>query len=137
MGGIESLEARGIDGCADCGVRLPPANPRFDSVLACEDNKNMKTICFWTPAEYPVKITRSVNVGFQGKAASGGLGRSVETTVGERLFKYFRISREDNYWCSKCFAIRRPRIAQSVFLELSGQGIIISKDMELVKMGGR
>ena len=98
----------------------------------------MKAFCFWTSAEYPVVITSSINIGFEGKKVVGGLGRSYQTTQGERLFKYFRISTEkDNYWCSKCFAINRPRFAESVFLELSGQGIIISKDMELVKMSGR
>ena len=138
MGARESSEARGIEGCAGCRVRLPPSNPKFDFVKACEDNREMKTFCFWSRAEYPATITDGVNVGFNGKAITRGLNTSVQTTIGERLFKYFRISTEDHtYWCSKCFAVNRPIIAKSVFLELSGKGKIISTDMELVKMGGR
>ena len=136
MGARLSSEAYGIEGCAGCGVRLPPANPYFDFVKACHHNPEMETFCFWTPAEYPTTITESIKFSYGGSLTTG-LSSSVRTTIGERLFKYFRIYTPDdmhNYWCSTCFAVKRPTIAQAVFLELSGKGQIISKDMQLVKM---
>lgn len=46
MGGNESADANGIEATSGCGVRLPPANPKWDFVKACEVNPNMKTFCF-------------------------------------------------------------------------------------------
>ncbi|VDI04535.1 Hypothetical predicted protein [Mytilus galloprovincialis] len=140
MGGNQSAEANGIEGCSGCDVHLPPANPNWDFVKACEANPNMKTFCFWTRAEYPEVVSAGISVGQKGDTAEFGLKGSVQTTIGEKLFKYFRIYTQRDqhrYWCSECFAINRPKIATSVFLELSGKGKIISKDMKLVQMGSQ
>lgn len=140
MGSKQSSEAKGIKGCAGCKVRLPPANPDFDFVKACDDDDDddsKRTYCFWTKAESPVALSGTVNVGVNGKAVVSGISGTVQTTVGERLFKYFRIYNDKDYWCSQCFAIKKPEIAASVFLELSGKGKIISKEMNLVHMGSQ
>ncbi|KAH3869659.1 hypothetical protein DPMN_032829 [Dreissena polymorpha] len=138
MGQQQSSEAGGIDGCAGCGVRLPPANKDFDFIQAMK-NTSAETFCFWTPTQNEVVITDSVNVGlnvFDHRSANVGAGKSVSVTKGTKLFKYFRIKGSSEYWCSKCFAINKRKIAQSVFYELMGDGKIVSPDMAMVKIIG-
>ncbi|KAH3872534.1 hypothetical protein DPMN_035753 [Dreissena polymorpha] len=136
MGQNLSSEANGIDGCAGCGLWLPPANPYFDFIKVLQATDTM-TYCFWTPTEHPVIITNSVNVGLSmtpTPSVAVGVEKAVQVAIGTKLFKYFRIVGSSEYWCSKCFAINKHHIARSVFLELQGTGEIVSLDMEFVKI---
>ena len=64
--------------------------------------------------------------------------RSRSTTVigREKLFKYFRPYGVSRYYCSECFVKQDKLRAQSVFLELAGEGKILTKEFELVPTGG-
>ena len=137
MGGAVSSESHGT-GCSGCGIILPPANPTFDFVKACDNFAHMRTYCFWQENEGATTISETISFEVSGSSGwSVGGSRNVSVRQGERLFKYFRNEGSGDYFCSKCWVERFPKRAQSVMLELAGKGLVLSKEFQLVKVGGR
>ncbi|KAH3892098.1 hypothetical protein DPMN_016210 [Dreissena polymorpha] len=94
MGQNLSSEANGIDGCAGCGLWLPPANPYFDFIKVLQATDTM-TYCFWTPTETSSHYYKFSERRFEHDpntfSRRRGLKRLFRSQLETKLFKYFRL----------------------------------------------
>ena len=132
MGNKHSTEHDG-ETCSGCGVACPPNDFEFDK--ACDGNDQYFTYSFWDRAAATTSYTVSQSATF-GESPSVGMGMSTTVTKGEKLFKYFRPHGVERYYCSECFVKQDKLRAQSVFLDLAGEGKILTKEFQLVPTGG-
>ncbi|XP_072019736.1 uncharacterized protein [Amphiura filiformis] len=125
---VKAIMERPDRSCNTCNISLSRNCKHLD---ACEESPTHRTRCFYNRAEKEVTNTSSAGVGLPIVAYSSAYQK------GHKLFKYFMSFHDvemsnsvfDNVFkCSQCWETADKTRAESVFLELSGKGRVVTSE---------